>query len=127
MKLGLQIILALLSLIPLGFGALGVLGGAARFVPLDAAIAPLDSQFRFLSALYVGVGVLIWRIIPSVEKHGWIMSTLIAAIFAGGLARLYSAALTGETPPLMIAATGLELASPALILWQRAVARRSRA
>lgn len=122
MKRALQIVLAALSLIPLGFGGLGVIYGVGRFVPLDAALAPLDSQFRFLSALYVGIGVLIWRIIPAVEKHGWLVSTIVAAIFCGGLARLYSASLTGETPPMMIAATALELASPILIVWQRAVA-----
>lgn len=126
MKRGLQVVLAVLSLIPLLFGAVGVVYGAQRFVPLDAAVAPLDSQFRFLSALYIGVGFLIWRIIPKVEKHGWIMSTLVAAIFAGGLARIYSASLTGETPPLMIGATAVELASPLLIVWQRTVARRAR-
>jgi hypothetical protein len=124
MKRSLQIVLAILSLIPLGFGVLGVVYGVARFAPLDATLAPLDSRYRFLSAIYVGIGVLIWRIIPAVERHGWLVSTIVTAIFCGGLARIYSATLTGETPPMMIAATALELAAPVLILWRRAVAKR---
>lgn len=123
MKTALQVTLGLLSLIPLAFGLLGVVFGVERFVTIDSSLAQLDSQYRFLSSIYIGIAVLIWRAIPSVEKHGWFVSTLIAAIFCGGLARLYSASLTGETPPLMIAATALELGSPILIFWQRAVAR----
>lgn len=123
MKRGLQIALAVLSLIPLTFGALGLVYGVGRFLPPDAAAAPLDSQYRFLSAVYVGLGILIWRIIPSIEKHGWIVSTVVAGIFVGGLARIYSAHLFGVAPPAMIAATCLELGSPLLILWQRAVSR----
>lgn len=127
MKRGLQIALFVLSLIPLTFGVLGLVLGVLRFMPLDAAPAPLDSQYRFLSAVYVGIGLLIWRIIPSIEKHGWVVSTIVAAIFAGGLARLYSASLFNAAPPQMIAATALELASPLLILWQRAVAKAAAA
>jgi hypothetical protein len=123
MKRGLQIALAVLSFIPLTFGALGLVYGVGRFIPTDANVAPLDSQYRFLSAVYVGLGLLIWRVIPSIEKHGWIISTIVAAIFLGGLSRLYSAHLFGVAPPAMIAATALELGSPLLILWQRAVAR----
>lgn len=123
MKRGLQIALAVLSLIPLVSGALGLVYGVGRFIPPDANAAPLDSQYRFLSAVYIGLGILIWRIIPSIEKHGWIVSTIVAAIFVGGLSRLYSAHLFGVAPPTMIAATALELGSPLLILWQRAVAR----
>lgn len=122
MKRGLQFALALLSLIPLTFGVLGLVYGVGRFITPGADAAPLDSQYRFLSAVYLGVGLLIWRIIPSVEKHGWIISTVVAAIFVGGLARLYSAHIFGVAPPMMIAATALELGSPILILWHRAVA-----
>ncbi|MBY0421299.1 MAG: DUF4345 domain-containing protein [Parvularculaceae bacterium] len=126
MKRGLQIALGVLSLIPLAFGALGLLYGVGRFLPFDEAAAGLDSQYRFLSAVYLGLAVLIWRIIPSVEKHGWIISTLVAAIFVGGLARVYSAYLYDSAPIELIAAAALELGSPLLILWQRAVARQPR-
>ncbi len=124
MKRGLQIALAVLSLIPLVFGLLGVVFGVGRFLPFDEAAAPLDSQYRFLSAIYIGIAVLIWRIIPSVEKHGWIITTLVAAIFAGGIARVYSAYLYDYAPVQLVAAAALELGSPALIFWQRAVANR---
>lgn len=126
MKRGLQIALAILSFIPLTFGVLGLVYGVGRFIAPEPATASLDSQYRFLSAVYLGVGLLIWRIIPSIEKHGWIVSTVVAAIFAGGLSRLYSAHLYGAAPPAMIAATVLELGSPLLILWQRAVAKSAR-
>lgn len=126
MKRSLQIALAVLSLIPLISGGLGLVFGVGRFVPLDAAAAPLDSQFRFLSAVYIGFGLLIWRIIPSIEKHGWIASTIVGAVFAGGIARVYSAHLLGAASPQMIAAAALELTSPILILWQRAVAHRAK-
>lgn len=124
MKRGLQIALAVLSLIPLTFGTLGLLFGVGRFLPFDEAAAPLDSQYRFLSAVYIGIGVLIWRIIPSIEKHGWIVSTLVAAIFVGGVSRTYSGHIYDFAPVQLVAATALELASPLLILWQRAVANR---
>jgi Domain of unknown function (DUF4345) len=50
MKRPLQIVLAILSVLPLAVGALGYVFGAGLLLPSGQVTPKLDSQFRFLSA-----------------------------------------------------------------------------
>jgi len=117
-KRGLQIVLAVLSLIPLYFAATGVLFGAAGLNGGEATTAGLDNQFRYLSAFYLTLFFFIWWIIPQIEKQTAIFRWVVLAIFLGGLARLTSYLTVGPPTPDMIAGMALELGSPLLILWQ---------
>lgn len=123
MKRGLQIVLFVLSLIPLYFAVTGFMGGGAGLNGGQAVAADLDNQFRYLSAFYLILTFLIWYIIPAPEQHTGIFRMAILAIFLGGLARLYSYANIGTPQPSMMAGMLLELGAPVLALWQNLVVK----
>jgi len=122
MKLGLQIILFILSLIPLYFAVTGIKDGAIALNDGTAVSAGLENQFRYLSAFYLILTGLIWYIIPNVENHTGVFRIAILAVFLGGLARLYTYKTVGVPPQEMMGGMFLELGAPVLILWQRIVA-----
>lgn len=126
MKRGLQIFLAVFSLAPLYFGVTGVLFGAAAHMPAEAVTPDLDSQFRYLSGLYIGFAALIWWFIPNVDRHVWLFRLMTLAVFLGGLSRLYSYLTVGAPGPELVAGIAIEIALPLIIIWQTAVARKAR-
>ncbi len=126
MKRGLQIVLGIVSLIPLTFAVLGVFGGASYFMPDGGYPAALDNQLRYLSAIYLLVSILLWYAIPNIERHGRLLSFVCLAIFLGGLSRLFSHSTVGPGLEAQFAGMILELGSPLLLLWQRVVARKAK-
>ena len=123
MKLGLQIVLGVLSLIPLLFAVLGLMSGAEYFLSADAVPAALDNQYRYLSGVYILVSLLLWWAIPEVEKHGKLLAFICLALVIGGIGRLISWLTLGPGDAGQMAGMAIELGSPLLLLWQRAVAR----
>ncbi len=126
MKLGLQITLAILSLIPAYYGPYNAIAGAARFMDPTAVTAGLDNQFRFESGYYISLALLAWWMIPRIEREPTVFRILMAAIFCGGLGRVYSYMQYGSAGPVATGAMVLELALPLLILWQNAVIKQSK-
>ncbi len=127
MKLGLQIGLGILSLIPLFFAVMGILNGASFFMPDGGYPAALDNQLRYLSAIYLLVTMLLWWTIPNIEKHGTVLTFVCAAIFIGGIARFISYSTVGPGLDQQFAGMILELSSPIFLIWQRLVARKAAA
>jgi hypothetical protein len=127
MKLGLQIVLGLLSLIPLAFAVMGVMSGAVGLDPEGSPAAALDNQFRYLSGMYVIVTLLLWSIIPEIEKHFRIAAIICTALFVGGVARFISQSSAGPGLPAQVIGMYIELGAPLLLVWQQAVARKARA
>lgn len=127
MKLGLQIGLGLFSLIPLAFAVLGIAQGAAFYAPGSDVPAAVDNQFRYLSAIYLLVTLLLWWIIPQVEKHALILTFVCGVIFIGGLARLISHVAVGPGMDFQFSGMIIELLVPGFVIWQRLVARSARA
>jgi len=125
MKLALQILLAIVSLIPLYFGLTGILLGAEGLDPGTAPAAALDNQFRYLSAYYLSFAFLLWYIIPRVTEAVWPLRLVIAAVFIGGLARALSQSQLGPGLPGQTVGMYVELASPLLVIWQALLARRA--
>jgi hypothetical protein len=117
----LQAVVLVASLIPLTFGLLGIVFGAQQLQG-SPVTASLDSQYRFLSAWYLGLAALAWWTVPRIEQHGTLLTIICLAIFAGGLARLVSAVLVGWPQPSMVGGLVFELLFPLLIPWQRRVA-----
>jgi hypothetical protein len=118
----LQAALALLSVVPLSAGLAGVIQGPA-FFHLAAPVSA-DSHMRYLSGLLLGIGVLVWAIIPNVEKRGEALGALVLIVAIGGLSRLWSLLTVGQPDAVMTCALFIELGlTPALYLWQRRVAR----
>ena len=127
MKLGLQIALGIFSLIPLYFAILGIATGAAHFMPDGGYPAAIDNQFRYLSAIYLLVTMLLWWTIPKVETHGMVLALVCAAIFIGGLARFLSYSSVGPGSDEQFAGMIIELCVPVFLIWQRLVARKATA
>ena len=124
MRRGLQIILAVLSLIPLVFAIMGVWGGAQLANEGQVVAAGLDNQFRYLSAYYLSLFFLIWWILQDLENRGAVLRILVLAIFLGGLARVYSYLTIGSPPIRAISGMILELGSPLLIVWHNIVIKK---
>jgi hypothetical protein len=119
----LQVVVALLSLLPLAFGSLGIVLGAARFLPGAEVPASLDSQFRFLSAWYVGLALIAWWMIPTIERQTTLFRIVCVAVFLGGLARLLAWSASGPPDARFLVVLAAELLFPLLIPWQARVAR----
>lgn len=123
MKRALQIVLAILSLIPLTFAVMGLIGGGEIANGGSSVTAELDNQFRYLSAYYLSLFFLIWWVLQDLENRGTVLRLLILAIFLGGLARLYSYLTVGPPPMRAIGGMILELGSPVLIFWHGMIAK----
>ena len=125
-KKALQIVLAVLALIPILTGGMDlILGTGALNLPVEVFRpevinnAFLDSQTRFLGAIWFGLGIMMYWVIPSIDKQTTLFRLLMGIIFLGGIGRLSSVFLVGLPPAESIAAIVLELIGmPLLILWQ---------
>ena len=89
------------------------------------ASADLDSHFRYLSGLLLGIGIAFAAAIPAVERRSSLFAVLSFVVVIGGLARLAALLFLGAPGTAHVLALGMELgAVPLLFLWQRRVARR---
>lgn len=119
----LQAVVALACLVPLSTATFGILHGAAWLQPAPAI--DLDSHFRYLSGIFLGLGLGFASCIPDIESKGARFRLLSAMVVLGGGARLLSLLTVG--PPSVGHGAGLAIelvAVPLLLLWQARLARR---
>jgi hypothetical protein len=84
----------------------------------------LDSHFRFLSGVFLGVGLGFYSCIPAIETKTERARLLGGLIVLGGLARLYSLAVYGAPSAGHLFGLGMELVVvPLLLLWQTRLAQ----
>ncbi len=124
----LQGAVAIACLVPLTTGGESVIRGAAylrgvpRPVPVD-----LDSHFRYLSGIFLCLGVAFATTVPAIERQGPRFRLLAAMVVSGGLARALSWAMVGAPGSGHRFGLVMELGVvPLLVLWQARVARRLR-
>lgn len=119
----LQLAVALACLVPLVAGAAGIITGPSIIdFRLVGDLPDLDSHFRYLSGLLLGVGIVFAASIPTIERRSELFAVLSAAVVAGGLARLYAVLIYGLPSVPHVLALGMELAVvPLLFAWQRRV------
>lgn len=121
----LQAAVAVACLVPLTAGGAGVLQGAAMVLRGTPAPTDLDSHFRYLSGILLGIGIAFAACVPTIERRGPTFRLLAALVVAGGLARLWGAAEQGLPSAGHRFGLVMELGVvPALTLWQARVARR---
>jgi hypothetical protein len=122
----LQAVMALTLLLPLSAALAGVVGGP-RFLGKPPVIpTDLDSHFRYVSGLFLGMLLLFATCIPRVEQKGARLRMLGSMVMLGGTARLWSLASVGVPSIGHVAGLGIELVEvPLLLLWQVRVAARS--
>ncbi|ACA18699.1 conserved hypothetical protein [Methylobacterium sp. 4-46] len=119
----LQRVVALAALVPVAGGLYGVVFGAGGIGGERVAVS-VDSHFRYLSGLLLGIGLLFWSTVPEIEQRTRLFRFLTLVVVLGGLGRLLGLWLTGVPSLVMLAALGMELlVTPLLCLWQARVAR----
>ena len=122
-KRALQLAVGVACLVPILAGGAGMLQGPGTLyqgmIGLD-----LDSHFRYLSGLLLGIGLGFVSTIPRIETHSQRFTLLAGIVVVGGLGRLLALIATGAPSTAMKLALVMELVvTPALALWQRRVAR----
>ncbi|RYJ04147.1 MAG: DUF4345 domain-containing protein [Acetobacteraceae bacterium] len=124
--LGFRIAVALGGMVPVSAGLAGVLLGPAMTGGLPGS-ADIDSHFRYLSGLLLGLGLGFWSTLPDPLRHGGRFRLLTTIVVLGGLGRLLGLALQGPPGAPMLAALGMELVvTPLLCLWQARLAAAAR-
>lgn len=122
-KRPLQTAIAILCAVPLTASLMGVVGGPAAFEPGPFA-ADVDSHFRYLSGIFLGVAIGFLTCIPNVEAKTARFRLLAAFVVLGGFARLLSLILIGPPTWPHLVGLGIELGvMPLLVLWQDLVRR----
>lgn len=118
---------ALACIVPLAAGGLGVLRGPAFVHGIGGTVPQdLDSHFRYLSGLLLGIGLAYASLIPRIERSGAAYRLLGFLVVVGGCARAVSTLSIGLPGPGHIFGLAMELGVvPLLILWQARVARIS--
>lgn len=118
----LQAAVALGSLVPLTFGTLGILRGAGWLAKAPVS-ADLDSHFRYLSGIFLVVGIGLLSCVPAIERRTGRFRLLGAMVIVGGLARAWSLASVGPPSTGHLLGLAMELgAMPLLMVWQARVA-----
>lgn len=123
-KRGLQLAVAVCGLVPLGAGLGGMLLGPGLVDSTGDASIPMDSHFRYLSGLLLGIGLGFWLTIPRIEREGPRFQLLTTIVVLGGMGRLWSLLSVGVPDRAMWFGLTMELAvTPMLAFWQYRVAK----
>jgi hypothetical protein len=97
----------------------GSIRGVEPPVPVD-----LDSHFRYLSGLLLGLGIAFAICIPNIERKGLLFRALGLVVVIGGLSRLLSLVEAGTPSTGHQFGLAMELVTvPLLVLWQARIAR----
>ena len=124
----LQAIVALLAAIPTLFGLCGMVLGPAFLGVTSPWPSDLDSHFRFLSGVFLAVGIGFYSTVPNIVAKGARFRLLSALVISGGVARLVSLLVAGSPSAGHVAGLAMELlVVPLLVLWQWRVAAIGRA
>ena len=117
----LQITVALGCLVPISAGFSGAFLGVKM---LDGSGVDLDSHFRYLSGLLLGIGLVFVSLIRNIEKHGVQFRILTFIVVIGGLSRLSGLFLAATPSHAMLGGLVMEvIVTPMLYLWQQRVAK----
>ena len=123
--MALRVAVGVLGLIPVGAGLTGMLVGTTMVGAETAATVDLNSHFRYLSGLLLGIGLAFWSTIPRISRSTHAFRLLTALVFVGGLGRLIGVFDEGVPSPPMIGGLAMELVvTPMLCLWQARIATK---
>ncbi|MEO7177935.1 MAG: DUF4345 domain-containing protein [Allosphingosinicella sp.] len=123
----LQIIVALGCLVPLLAGGAGVIHGPRFLHGVAGGVASdLDSHFRYLSGLLLGIGLAFASCIPRIEERTGRFRLLAFLVVIGGIGRLIGLVSTGVPGPGHVFGLAMELGTvPLLVLWQARIAAQA--
>jgi hypothetical protein len=121
----LQAVMAVTLLLPLSAALAGVTGGPHFLGHPPVVPTDLDSHFRYVSGLFLGMLLFFASCIPAIEHKGPRLRLLAAMVVLGGAFRLVSLVLVGMPSLGHRIGLGIELIEvPLIVLWQARIARR---
>ena len=118
----LRIVLGLLGLVPIFIGLTGMVSGLERLVPGCEFSSDSDGQYRYLSAIYLGFGVLILWIQSRLASQVPLFRILLAMVFVAGVARALPLLTLGLPRTPVLIALIFELVFPPVVLYWHAIA-----
>ena len=111
------------------FGAFAILTGAADIIDgvrlligsgarlEDIARDPvLNSQIRYLGAVWGGFGAILWWVSNDVMDRRRTLEILCAAVFVGGIGRTIATLVDGPGPRLLTFFIAIEFVGPLIVL-----------
>lgn len=126
----LQILTALLGLIPFATGIITMFGlSDPLYASMQLPPSPLlDSNLRFFGGVWCALGIALFWMIPSIERQTVLFRVIWGAVFLGGIGRLLSILFAGLPPLPFIGFTALEIVgAPLFVYWQYRVAKSASA
>ncbi|WP_315761281.1 DUF4345 domain-containing protein [Sphingomonas sp. Y38-1Y] len=120
----LQAVVAIAALVPLSVATLSLVRGPRWLGQLPPIATDLDSHFRYLSGIFLALGLAFVSCIPAIERKGPRLRLLGALVIAGGLGRLWSLMQVGAPSAGHLVGLGIELGVvPLVLIWQAIDAR----
>ena len=118
-KRTLQIVTGLLGVVPVVTGLLGLMGVADPFYVAIGVppIVVLDTNLRFYSGVWLGLGLGFFWLIPTIERQTVLFRAIWAMILIGGIGRLLSMMLLAWPPAPFVAFAALEIVGAPLFIW----------
>ncbi|MBB5710081.1 DUF4345 domain-containing protein [Sphingomonas xinjiangensis] len=117
--------MAITLLLPLSAALSGVISGPGFLGRPPLVPTDLDSHFRYMSGVFLGMLLLFASCIPRVEHKGARLRMLGAVVVLGGVARLWSLVSVGVPSIGHQVGLGIELVElQLLLLWQSRISRR---
>jgi uncharacterized protein YjeT (DUF2065 family) len=126
MKRALQIVTALLGLVPIVTGLIAMSGTSDPIYAAAglASLPVLDSNLRFFAGVWFGLGVAILWLVPRIDTQTVLFRAIWFMIFCGGVGRLVSLMLVGMPPVPFVGFIVLEIVgAPLFIWWQVRIAK----
>lgn len=122
----LQAALVVGGALSLVFAATSVIEGVHILLPgYRRDTIDLDSHFRYLSGIFLGVLIVFYSCVPDVERKGPRLRLVGGLVICGGLARLVGLMTLGLPGVGHRYGLVMELiVTPLILLWQARVARR---
>ncbi len=123
-----QVILALIGIFTLYTAYLGFAYGAVNWYygfsagqEYSKGLRMLDSNMRFYSGLWLGIGIILFWMIPRIDRDKTTFRVIALFFFLGGMGRLISILTCGLPSYIYLIFVPLELGFPLLTLWQKRI------
>ncbi|MEL6486828.1 MAG: DUF4345 domain-containing protein [Pseudomonadota bacterium] len=120
MRTAFRIVCLIIALVPLYFSTTQLIHGAGGVSPA------LDSQYRYMSGLYLAIGLGMLVVAWKAEKALSLAVILILAAFLGGVGRFISLNEVGMPNPGQYSGMYIELSMPLLLVWLWALRRKAK-
>lgn len=126
-------VVRIFCLLPLVTGSLDLVQGVRVLRPAGAVIPDrvaddpaLNSQIKFLGAIWLGYGPTLWRVNADPRANAGLFRLLLGIFFLSGVGRAAAAVQFGRPGRPFTGAMVLELlGAPLLLLWHRVALREA--